>query len=67
MCKVIVFTGKNLNAMFSLPCVKSVIKADDGVVVVLYPNMVSGNDTIVTEGDLIIREGGMWKVSKKTL
>ena len=48
MCKVIAFTGKNLNAIFALPCVKSIIKADDGVVVVLYHNMVSGSETIVT-------------------
>ena len=67
MNRVIVFTGKNLNDVFFLPCVKCIIKATDGVVVVLYPNMVSGTNTVVTQGDVIVCENNIWKVSKKTL
>lgn len=60
------FTGKNLHEMFYLPCVKSILKADDDkpVLVMKPETLYHCNTTCVAfTGDFIEElENGSWQV-----
>ena len=61
----IFFTGKNLNDVFKLPCVKLVMKTDKAEpVLILYPQKVNRSQKLIAfKGDTIIQyEDGSWEV-----
>jgi hypothetical protein len=66
MKRKIKFTGKNLNDVFSLPCVRIILKYDDGVPsLILYKRITKGPDYDADPGDeLIEHDDGMWEVIK---
>ena len=61
--KQITYTGKNLNDMFVLPCVKAVMKIDDKPVLVLWRDMVRSDINIAYAGDNLVQyTNGKWSV-----
>lgn len=63
--KVIKFTGKNLNDVFDLPCVKAIIKSGDDPILVLWSDKTIGVEHTVIKGDLLIQyENGKWFVDR---
>ena len=61
--KQIAYTGKNLNDVFALSCVKAVIKIDEKSVLVLWQDVVRGEKTIAHGGDLLVQyTNGTWSV-----
>lgn len=66
--KTIVFTGKNLNDVFGLPCVKAIMKPDkeDGTaVLVCYRAMMCGLNNLAYTGDTLIQyTDGTWEIVK---
>lgn len=63
--RLIKFTGKNLNDVFGLPCVKAIIKSGDEPILVLWPDKTMGVERTVIKGDLLIQyENGKWFVDR---
>jgi hypothetical protein len=63
--RLIKFTGKNLNDVFGLPCVKAIIKSGDEPILVLRPDKTMGMERIVIKGDSLIQyENGKWFVDR---
>lgn len=70
--RTITFTGKNLNDVFGLPCVKCIMKVDSidrrnglegSVLLICYRVMMRGERTVVKEGDHLIQyTDGTWYV-----
>lgn len=59
------FTGKNLNDVFMLPCVKAIVKAGDEPVLVLWPDKTMGGKRVCEKGDTLIQyDDGQWFVEK---
>ena len=60
----ICFTGKNLNDVFNLPCVKCVMKTDQAEpALVLYPQKLKRSQKMITfKGDTLVQyEDGSWE------
>jgi hypothetical protein len=66
LIKRIEFTGKNLNDMFSLPCVKAILKVKENPVLILYNTSVTfRSHTTVEIGDTMLQyDNGDWEVLK---
>lgn len=63
--RLIKFTGKNLNDVFGLPCVKAIIKSGDEPILVLWSDKTMGMERTVTKGDSLIQyENGKWFVDR---
>lgn len=61
------FTGKNLNDVFALPCVKKIIKIDNQPTLVIYSFLLVGdplNDVVRIGDELVEYDNGMWKIVK---
>ena len=63
------FTGKNLNDVFALPCVRKIIKIDDKPLLVINQFMIVGNplmDAVVVRiGDELVEyDNGQWEIVK---
>lgn len=60
------FTGKNLNDVFNLPCVKAILKVDAKPVLVLYiMKVVSRSSKTAEIGDTLVQyEDGSWEVMR---
>ena len=60
------FEGKNLNDVFSLPCVKAIFKIDaKPVLVLLTTSVVDHSRTVVEIGDTLVQyEDGKWEVMR---
>ena len=63
------FTGKNLNDVFALPCVRKIIKIDDKPLLVINQFMMVGNpllDAVVVRiGDELVEyDNGQWEIVK---
>lgn len=58
------FTGKNLNDMFILPCVKSIMKDHNGLpVLLLYLDSTNNMRNIAPVGSILIQyDDGHWEV-----
>lgn len=58
------FTGKNLNDVFNLPCLKCIIKIDSKpVLVLLNTTLVSRSRPFVEIGDKLVQyDDGQWEV-----
>lgn len=58
------FTGKNLNDVFGLPCVKAILKVDGKPVLVLWNYMMISSLRCIAEiGDTLIQyDNGKWEV-----
>ena len=66
--KSIVFTGKNLNDVFGLECVKAIMKPDINdvlPVLVCYRGMMCGLNNLAYTGDTLIQyTDGSWEIVK---
>jgi hypothetical protein len=63
--RLIKFTGKNLNDVFGLPCVKCILKVDEEPLLVLWPDMVIGRDRSCAIGGILVEyENHQWKVER---
>ena len=61
--KIIEFTGKNLDDVFSLPCVKCILKVDGEPLLVLYSNVMHNSNNICKKGDRLVQfTTGSWSV-----
>jgi hypothetical protein len=58
------FTGKNLNDVFNLPCVKAILKVETKPVLVLWITKVLTHSRKTVEiGDILVQyENGQWAV-----
>lgn len=67
LIKRIEFTGKNLNDMFSLPCVKAIMKVNNKPVLILYNTAVAfrAYNTVEIGNILIQYDNGIWEVLKQ--
>lgn len=67
LIKRIEFTGKNLNDMFSLPCVKAIMKVNDNPVLILFRDSVAfrAYNTVEIGNILIQYDNGIWEVLKQ--
>ena len=62
------FTGKNLNDVFALPCVKKIIKVVNKPQLVIAPFMIAGNplmDVTHIGDELVEYENGQWEIVRK--
>ena len=64
------FTGKNLNDVFSLPCLKSILKVDDRPILVIWGDMMLNpsdrTNACVRVGDTLIEyENGKWSIARQ--
>lgn len=60
--RTIKFTGKNLNDVFWLPCVKNVMKVEGEPMLVLWRNMVKDGN-VAKIGDVLVEyANGEWEV-----
>ena len=60
---MIEFTGKNLDDMFKLPCVKCVLKVDGEPVLVLHSEMMHNSKNICRLKDSLVQyTTGTWSV-----
>ena len=56
------FTGKNLNDVFKLPCVKAILKVEGQPMLILYPSKTYGI-SFVNPGDTLVQyTDKMWDV-----
>ena len=56
------FTGKNLNDVFKLPCVKAILKVEGQPMLILYPSKTYGH-SFVNPGDTLLQyTDKMWDV-----
>ena len=61
--KLITYTGKNLNDVFALPCVKGIIKVNNAPYLVLWRDMAKGENTVARPGDNFVQyTNGKWSV-----
>lgn len=60
------FTGKNLNDVFGLPCVKAILKVDGKpVLVLMITAMVPRSRNVAEIGDTLVQyEDGTWEVMR---
>lgn len=59
----ITYTGKNLDYMFLLPCVKAVLKVHAEPFLILWRDMVSGDNKVARPGDNLVQySNGKWSV-----
>lgn len=59
----ITYTGKNLNDVFALPCVKGIIKVNNAPYLVLWRDVVHGEKNIARDGDVLVQyTNGKWSV-----
>lgn len=64
--QTIKFTGKNLNDVFSLPCVNCIIKLDEKPVVVLSPVFPPERQRFCEIGDTLVEyDNGCWDVERQ--
>ena len=58
------FTGKNLNDVFALPCVVSIVKVEDQPMLILNQRRTIG-DYLADPGDTLVEyENGKWWIKK---
>ena len=63
--RLIKYTGKNLNDVFPLPCVKAIIKSGDEPILVLWPDKTIGMERTCSKGQTLVQyENGQWFVDK---
>jgi hypothetical protein len=64
--RIIEFQGKNLNDVFSLDCVKAILKVDGKPVLVLWNMMLLRRSSTIAEiGDQLIQyDNGKWEVNR---
>ena len=48
------YSGKNLNDVFALPCVKGIIKVNNAPYLVLWRDVVHGENNIARPGDNLV-------------
>ena len=59
------FTGKNLNDVFALPCVRKIIKIINTPRLVIYSDMLVGNplmDVATIGSEIVEYDDGRWKI-----
>jgi hypothetical protein len=57
------YSGKNLNDVFALPCVKGIIKVNNAPYLVLWRDVVRGEKNIARDGDTLVQyTNGKWSV-----
>ena len=59
------FTGKNLNDVFALPCVRKIIKLINQPQLVIYSDFLSGNplmDVAKPGDELVEYSDGKWEI-----
>lgn len=62
--RIINYTGKNLNDVFSLPCVKLIMKCEGEPLLILWPDVVRKRN-IACPGDRLVEySNGQWDVEK---
>lgn len=68
--QLIIFTGKNLNDLFELDCVKFIMKSEGEPLLILNPKKVyacSQTTCVVMLGDIMEQmEDGTWKITRTT-
>ena len=63
--RTIKFTGKNLNDVFGLPCVKCILKVDGEPFLVLWPDMVIGMERSCAIGGILVEfDNHHWMVER---
>ena len=61
--RIINYTGKNLNDVFALPCVKGIIKVNNAPYLVLWRDMAHGDNCVARPGDDLVQyTNGKWSV-----
>lgn len=63
------FTGKNLNDVFALPCVRKIIKIYDKPQLVIGPFLMAGNplmDVARIGDELVEYDNGQWEIVKNS-
>lgn len=59
------YTGKNLNDIFSLPCVSTITKYEGDPYLCLYPSMLVGIRSIAKPGCTLVEyENGLWEIKE---
>ncbi len=56
------FTGKNLNDMFKLPCVKNIMKIRNCPYLILHNRMTNGCNIVEPSDWLVEHSDGKWEV-----
>ena len=60
------FTGKNLNDVFALPCVRKVLKIDDKPLIVINPFMMVDNPLVRIGDELVEYDNGQWEIVRNS-
>ena len=62
--RIVNYTGKNLNHVFNLPCVKSILKCEDEPLLILWPDLAKKRHIVMPGDRMVEYTNGKWDVEK---